>query len=171
MFLNIGLRASVVRVLAARLLLLQFKKIYSLVIPTAAASGAVLIAGILDIPVISTLVHQDIPVVPYQSHQYAITLVPSIGYIAYQRWWVSFWNVHFKGSIKRAERCPRWRWLLLCKVRITKDWVRKPGKASWKCRSRVIPEKDTAGWFPGGNAREANAIWVFSVSPVTTQRH
>ena len=80
MFLNIGLRASVVRVLAARLLLLQFKKIYGLVIPTAAASGAVLIAGILDIPVISTLVHQDIPVVPYQSHQYAITLVPSIEY-------------------------------------------------------------------------------------------
>ena len=80
MFLNIGLRASVVGGLAARLLQFQFKKIYGLVIPTAAASGAVLIAGILDIPVISTLVHQDIPVVPYQSHQYAITLVPSIGY-------------------------------------------------------------------------------------------
>ena len=74
------MRASVVGGLAARLLLFQSKKIYGLVIPTAAASGAVLIAGILDIPVISTLVHQDIPVVPYQSHQYAITLVPSIGY-------------------------------------------------------------------------------------------
>ena len=80
MFLNIGMRASVVGGLAAKLLLFLFKKIYGLVIPTAAASGAVLIAGILDIPVISTLVHQDIPVVPYQSHQYAITLVPSIGY-------------------------------------------------------------------------------------------
>ena len=80
MFLNVGLRASVVGGFAARLLLLQFKKIYGLVIPTAAASGAVLIAGILDIPVISTLVHQDIPVIPYQSHQYAINLVPSIGY-------------------------------------------------------------------------------------------
>ena len=79
------MRASVVGGLAARLWLFQCKKIYGLVIPTAAASGAVLIAGILDIPVISTLVHQDIPVIPYQSHQYAITLVPSIGYIAYQR--------------------------------------------------------------------------------------
>ena len=64
----------------SKILLFQFKKIYGLVIPTAAASEAVLIAGILDIPVNSTLVHQDIPVVPYQSHQYAITLVPSIGY-------------------------------------------------------------------------------------------